>query len=348
MARKRSAKDSSQKQPKNQKASAGQSVNVVEKREKQLEIENAAADASFLKDEAARARKLALLESDKVYRAETEKIDARLLELQKTNPELFRSLFRDGGYLAAFRPDMLAGWMSEAKNEDERQIVRAFWFYTVRFQVWRSPESKNRIVTGKPGEGFRSYVNAPYRTRFRARLVNGECQMMKPEPGVEMVFVDLYEDDNPLPDPAVEEWLAGGRAMVVRLGDLKGRSVLNEIESFAYDPNAVTLIVHDSVMPYLFLLVGEMATVEEVRAAATVLTALRKRFYGRSRRGRPTNVAKLAQRIEKLKQKDGKSQKAKAFEMLDPADYRKPTDVLKSAEVKLSQTKKTIQPRPTP
>ncbi len=45
MARKRSIPDSSQKQPKTQKASARQSMNVLEQRKKQLETEYAVADA---------------------------------------------------------------------------------------------------------------------------------------------------------------------------------------------------------------------------------------------------------------------------------------------------------------
>jgi hypothetical protein len=75
-----------------------------------------------------------------------------------------------------------------------------------------------------------------------------------------------------------------------------------------------------------------------------VLTALQKLFYKRIRAGRRPNLAKLVQRIGKLQEKDGKSQKLKAFEMLDPADYRKKTDVVKSEEVALSKTKRKIKP----
>ena len=90
-------------------------------------------------------------------------------------------------------------------------------------------------------------------------------------------------------------------------------------------------------------LVGEMATVNDLRDAAKVLTALQKRFYGRSRAGRPKDIVKYRQAIEKLSEKDGKNQIEKAFDFLPAnADRKK----LRSSEVKLSKTKKTIQPRP--
>jgi hypothetical protein len=157
----------------------------------------------------------------------------------------------------------------------------------------------------------------------------------------ELTYESQYEDSSlSVLDPALEKWLTGGRAMLVRLEDAKGHSLLNELESFAYDPNAVTLIVHNSVMPYLFLLVGEMAQVDDMRAAGTLLTSLRKRSFG-SKAGKPKDLVKYRQAIQKLKEKDGKSQKAKAFDLLSgPADRKK----LRSAEVSLSKTKKTIKP----
>jgi hypothetical protein len=140
----------------------------------QLEGQNATADKGMGNPEEPeddRERKLALRQRDKDFLTETEKIKTRLIELKKTNPNLFRSLFRDGGYLAAFRPDMLASWASDAKNEDERQILRDFWFYTVRFQVWLRPNAK--------GDGFKKpLARPPYKTKFRARLVDGRCQAM--------------------------------------------------------------------------------------------------------------------------------------------------------------------------
>jgi hypothetical protein len=165
---------------------------------------------------------------------------------------------------------------------------------------------------------------------------------MEPEPGVPMIFEDLYEDENlPVPDAAIEKWLAGGRAKLVLLEDMKGQSVLNDIESFAYDPNDLTLIIHDSgVMRYLYLLVGEMTTAKGVRDAGTVLTALQKRYYGRSRAGQPKNIAKLAERIEKVTAKDGKSQKQKAAEL-------EPSALSRAEEVALSKTKNTIKTRKT-
>jgi len=327
MARKRSAKDSVQKPPKIEKDSADENMQSAWVR--------AAASAPDVikKQKADRDRALALRQRDADFLTETEKIKARLQELRIANPNLFENLFRTGSYLAAFRPDAIAEWMAEAKDEDQKQILRDFWFYTARFRVWLGwdfPKARFKQPSAFP----------PHATKYRARLVNGRLELMEPyQP--ELTYESEYEDGNlSVPDPAVEEWMAGGRAVLVRLKDAQGYSLLNELERFAYDPNAVTLIVHDSVMPFMFMLVGERTTVKEVRAAAKVLTALRKRFYGRSRAGRPKKAQKLVPVLEKVTAKDGKSQKEKAAELEPSAPSR-------STEVLLSKTKKTIQPRPT-
>jgi hypothetical protein len=329
MARKRSTPDSSQKQSKIRYAD-----------ESIWERVRLAPDAAD-KQKEDRDRTDALRQRDKDFIAETAKIKARLLELRKANPNLFKSLFQTGSYLAAFRPDAIAELMAEAKDEDQKRILKDFWFYTARFRVWLGWDRQK-------GDFKKPSAFPPHATKYRARLVNGQLEEMEPF-APELPYESEYEDGNlSVPDPAVEQWMAGGRAVLVRLEDAEGYSLLNEIESFAYDPNAVTLIVHDSVMPYLFLLVGEMATVEEVRAAGKVLTALHKRFFGRSKAGKPKDIAKYLQALQKLKEKDGKSQREKAAELVPPEEYKKTAaDLTKKAAQMLSKTKKTIQPRPT-
>lgn len=257
MPRMRSLPNSGKKQPKPQKASVVESVNAVEKQEKPPEVptavadekqpavQNAPADASmdvYDKRKADRDRKLALRQRDKDFLAETEKIKARLLELQKSNPKLLESLFRGGSYLAAYRPDRIAEWMAEATDDYQKQILKDFWFYTARFRVWLGWDFK------KP------FAFPPHATKYRAQLVKGRLELMK-RFAPELTYETEYEDGNlSVPDAAVEKWLAGGRTKFVLLEDVKGHSIFNELESFAYDPNAVSLIVHDSIMPYLFLL----------------------------------------------------------------------------------------------
>jgi len=327
MARKRSAKDSSQKQSKTQKATANESMDVQDKWK------------------ADRDRVLALRQRDKDFLAETEKIKARLLELRKANPNLFKTLFTyssrsgAGSYMAVFHPDEIARWMADAKDDDQKQILKEFWFYTARFRVWLRWDSKKAEF--KNPSAF-----PPHATKYRARLVDGRLEEMEPAGNPwtddsELPYESQYEDGNlSVPDPKVEQWMARGRAVLVRLEDAKGMSLLNDIERCFYDPTAITLIVHDSAIHYLFLLVGEMATVNDVRAAGKVLTALHKRFYGRKLAGKPKNIAKFVQRIEKVTAKDAKSQKEKAAEL-------EPSAASRTAEVALSKTKKAIQPRPT-
>jgi hypothetical protein len=286
--------------------------------------------------EQSRRAKLRRLQKDSAFIIETEKMEAKLSEFKRANPAAFRRFFQRFGYPALFRPGKVETILRESVEKPEEQdTLRDYIRYASRFQVWLRPRNNS----------FEMSVQAPFESKFRVDLVDGRCQSADPDvvsDSPEVIFEDLYADDNvEVPDTNLADLLGAGKAKLVQLDDKKGRSVLNEIESFAYDPAALTFILHKSEKPYVFVLVGEKVAMDTTwKAAGKVVNALQKKLYGRSKAGRPRNIPKLRKAIKVLKRNDGRSQKQKAYAELDP----NPAKSTRSPEVYLSQVRAKITP----
>jgi hypothetical protein len=286
--------------------------------------------------EKARKTRLRGLREDKAFIVETERMTAELTRLSEEHPEIFRSFFKHFVYLMLFRPGKLEKALEKVKRPQAKEVLREFAKYASRFQVWIK----------RSGKSFRISARVPSGSKFRANLVDGRCCPMNPEaPGVEVIFDGLYDDDTlGIPVPQLEGLLRSGDAKLVQLDDKSGSSVLNALESFAYEPAALTFILHNSERPYLFLLVGEKIETDTTwRDAAKVVTALQHKLYGRRKAGRPANVKKLRKAIYLRKQK-GVDLKQQAYK-LDPKPVG--TRGPEVNQVYLSQVGKQVKARPS-
>jgi len=240
-------------------------------------------------DEQIREAKLAELEKDKVFLIETAKVLTELSALRRDQRPAFDLFFKRFSYLALIRqPEKLETVLAQIEF-GARDVLQRFTAYASRFKVWL-----------KRGSTLSVLPQPPFRPNLRANLVNGRCESADPEePGVPVIFDYIFDDDDAqIPSAKLAELEQKGLARFMQVEDKIGRSALNDIEGCAYDPGAVTFILHQAERPYIHVLVGEnVRTDDQWKAAGKVINDLQKKLYGRSKAGRPRNVAKLKRAI---------------------------------------------------
>jgi hypothetical protein len=283
--------------------------------------------------EEARATYLARLQKDAVFLIENARIETELKELAMNHPAIFVKFFNRFSYLSLLIRDDFEKFVSETWSNRAKEILQDYANYSRRFRVW---------LTRRSDGSFRVVPNGPFNSKFRIDIVGGQSQPADPEKsGVPVIFDELYADNNlRVPTLHSEEILATGRAKFVQVEDKSGRTVLHDIEAIAYDPQAVTFILHKSNRDYLFCLVGENVTIEGTwKAAGAAVNSLQAQLYGRRKAGRPRKIEKLKKAID-LRQRGGStSQKEKAFNLEPDAKN------LASNQAYFSRLNRTLQQR---
>jgi hypothetical protein len=283
-----------------------------------------------LMEEARKARR-AILDRDKVFLDETQRIEGELNRLLNDFPGVFAKFFREFGELSVRlqNPD-LEQFLTQSPAR-AREILQSYIAYTRRFRVWFLRRN------GK----FKIYPAGPWQTKFRAQLVDGFFSELNPEaPGVEVVESARYADyDLPVPTAELQQLLSSGKAKLLQLDDKRGKSAIHEIEDIAYDPDSITFILHKSDRPYLFCLVGENVGVDSLwRKAGKAVNSLQIQLYNRRKVGRPRELNKWKKAAQLRERPDSKPLKEKAFELLDDPE-NKPAN-LGSAQSFLSKAGK--------
>jgi hypothetical protein len=285
-------------------------------------------------EEEARAAYLARLQEDKVFLIESERIESELKELAMNYPATYVKFFKRFSYLSLQLRDEFEKFLGEkVPSTRAKQILQDYADYSRRFRVWLT----------RRGDGpTRVMAKGPFNSKYRIDIVGGVSRSPDPEAkGVPVFFDGLYADDDlPVPTPQLEEILATGKAKFVQVDDKSGRNVLHDIEATAYDPEAVTVILHNSKRRYLWCLVGENVTIEKTwKAAGAAINSLQAKLYGRRKAGRPRKIKKLKKAIDLRKRDETVPLKQKAFN-LDPTATNLATN-----QVYLSRVNKAVQPQ---
>jgi len=247
-------------------------------------LEAAVEEGRALEEE--QARRMDALSRDSAFVRATGKIHKDLVQLQKQKPEIFRCFYKEFSHRRVYDPVRLKKMLDRVKDDDAKLILRNYIKYVSRFQVrfYRSEGS------------LRPVPLAPFKAKFHVRVTNGKLEAASEavRNADDPVWEDLYaEDELEIPEQ-LADLIKGRHAKVVQVDDHTGRSVLNELESFAYRDDALTFILHHTQhQKYILCLVGENVTTDETwRQAGKVVTALQKQFYSRTKSGRPSGVSR--------------------------------------------------------
>jgi hypothetical protein len=126
----------------------------------------------------------------------------------------------------------------------------------------------------------------PRGEKFHVRVVEDHLEPAAGMPDDEP-FVE-YFSRNTLPVvPELQKAINEGAAKFVQIEDESFSTMLSELEEFAYDPNAITFIVHQAERPHLFCLMGERVTQPQLRDALPAVSAILRKHYNRGKAGRP-------------------------------------------------------------
>lgn len=242
------------------------------------------------RDRAARKRSL---EKDKEFVAATARVKWKLNSLRAKLPAIVNSFLDQCGYLTLMlRPDRVRALLDEVKNPEAADVLREYMNYCMRFQVCMLRTKRS----------FRIIPMAPFKHMFHVGMVKGKLRASDPLVRAERepVYSDLYESKLELP-PNVSAF--ADTVNFVRLEDESGRSVLNEIEAFAYDPERLTFIMHKAQHQYLYCLIGENISTDKAwKQAGKLVTALQKVWCSRSKAGRPSDFSKMKKVIAARRQ----------------------------------------------
>jgi hypothetical protein len=115
----------------------------------------------------------------------------------------------------------------------------------------------------------------------------------------------------------IQELIESHEAKYVRIDESSGCSVLNDIESFAYHADGVTLLLHDAERPYLYCLFGEKATKELLDRAGKAVSAFQRDHYDRGKGGRPANLVRRKTVRELLNRPGSMKEKAAQVDTTD-------------------------------
>jgi hypothetical protein len=284
-------------------------------------------------EEDARSAYLKRLQEDKEFILESERIERALKELAMNYPAIYARFFRRATYLSLFIRDRFETLVTATWPNRAKEILQDYANYSRRFRVWMK----------RRGDGsFRVIAQGPFSSKSRISIVNGNSRAVDPEASdVPVFFNELYADDDlPVPTPQLEDILAAGKARFVQIDDQSGQNVLHDIELHAYDPEAVTFILHNSKRPYVFCLVGENVTIDKTwKAAGTVINSLQAKLYGRRKAGRPRKIKKLKKAIDLRKGDASAPLKERAFDL----DLN--VKNLASNQVYLSRLNATLRPK---
>jgi hypothetical protein len=145
--------------------------------------------------------------------------------------------------------------------------------------------------------------------KFQARQVGGRLAAMGPVPSGEAA-VDHMESPDLRVSKEIQSLVDSHEVKFLRIDDASGSSVLNDLESFSYHADGVTLILHNAERPYLFCLYGENVSKESLDRIGKAITAFQRENYGRGKPGRPADLPRRRKVRELLDQPGRMKEKA--------------------------------------
>ncbi len=210
------------------------------------------------------------LGKNKALVIETTRLKFRLEKAYEKDLKSVQAFFRHYSYPTGFQRREIRRHIRSIGHKSVRDVLQQYVKYVARFGVTMYMRKK------KPH--FRTSLLPPHGSKFHVTLSNGHLRPVRPFLGG--TYVDYFEDEQvPMPE-VLEKFVKDGPTKFVRIDDKDGSSVLTELESFAYNWEGLTFILHEAEQPYIICLIGENASSDIWKSAAPAVHALRRESYG--------------------------------------------------------------------
>lgn len=232
-----------------------------------------------------RAR-LNLLKKDKEFVLETGRVSKELEKAFQRNAEHVSKFLRQFTDPTAILVPRIRQLLPRSKNKQVRGALWRYVRYVARFRV---------LLVLKAGKKRLRFEVRPIPevNKFHVGLVRGRLVAIRPA-HADAHYLDFFESAT-IEAPRriqreLQKQIKSGVAKFLRIDDGHGYSVLKELEGFAYYPEGVTYILHMAEQPYLYCLIGEKVSKEDVRRAGVVVSAFQRECYRRGTAGRPPKL----------------------------------------------------------
>jgi hypothetical protein len=258
--------------------------------------------AEFLEKEGSRRSALEVrrkaLESDPIFDGETDKLQKDLRAAYSYNPEVIDAFFQRF-WSPAFFNFQEARALIKTLPPAIQEVLNSYIKHASRFGVYfvrRNQQFEWRVL---PPPGW----------KFQAHQVGGRLAAVGPASSGEAAVDHMESPDLPVPKE-IQGFIDSHEVKFLRIDDETGSSVLNDVESFGYHADGVTLIHHNAERPYLFCLYGENVSKESLDRVGKAITAFQRENYGRGKAGRRADVARRRTTRELLAQPGRMKEKA--------------------------------------
>lgn len=225
-----------------------------------------------------------LLEQDKIYVVETERLTRALEKAYKQNPKAVRLFFCQFSHPTPFQLPRIQEFIDGQKSKNLQRALKKYISYVARFSVVMILEKKKLH--------FRPIILPQGGSKFHVKLVSGHFEPVRPV-SEESAFSDFFESESVVVSDQLRKLIESGSAKFFRIDDACGSSVLSELESVAYYPEGITFVLHKAEQPYLFCLVGEKVSDHTWRRASKAVKAFQREYFERGKAGRPPNLKEL-------------------------------------------------------
>jgi hypothetical protein len=246
-----------------------------------------------------------VLDEDKVYQLEKERISSRLNQQIETYPDDVREFFRRFMSPDGRRLQQIRSYIRKLKDPGLQRDLRHYVEFSFRFKVIFQPKAK--------APHFKEIIIPPSGSKFHAKLVKGKLEPAGPVVNDEnygIPFDEFFESDELKVPGKLQTLIDFGTAQYVLVEDKSGTSALNVLERISYDPDRITFVRHIAEQPYLLCLIGEKVSKKLFDMAGPVVTEFQREYYCRGKAGRPPDLAKRKQAIKLIRGKGPMKMKA--------------------------------------
>lgn len=280
-----------------------------------------------------RIARMRALAKDRQFLIETEALKKRFEEVLSTKPRALKQFFRKYSDPTVFPHLFIKDFLKGITSSTLRSLYNSYFAYVYRFGVFF-------ILRVNQKRHFKVTAVAPWGSKFHVRLIDNTLHPGGGYPGIDEPFDYFFESPRLEVSAKLEKLIASHKAKAVRVDDESLTSILSKFEQFAYDPEAITFLLHNAEQPYLFCLIGEKVSAADWRKADSAVTTFFKEHYLREKRGRtgkllrfkralrlPEEGGSLKVRAAKLERgdlsKDGQTAQAYAIRVKKLLEQRK-------------------------
>jgi len=233
-----------------------------------------------------RRRRLATILSlrrDSQFQDETFAVRSVLEQALEFNPDSVRDFFERFPGPTVFALRSVLTYVRRQEVPGLRRALVQYVKYAHRFGSY--------FALAKRGARFVLRQHVRIGAKFHVRLRKQHLEPISRSP-TDIPDVEFFESKSLNVPQKLQKLIDADKARYVLVEDASFDSVLNEFEDFAYTPDGITFIVHKSLTPYIFCMIGERFTKPMLREAGTALSALQREYFERGKGGRRRNRAR--------------------------------------------------------